>query len=74
MKNAKIKDFRWHDLRHTAITRMAEQGATLLELQLFSGHSSAEMVRKYAHLTESQIGDKVEAMIKKSFERKDLDS
>ncbi|MCB2212374.1 site-specific integrase [bacterium] len=63
LKKAKIQDFRWHDLRHTAITRMAKQGATLMELQLYSGHSSAEMVRKYAHLTESQIGDKVEQMV-----------
>lgn len=48
---AGIKDFRFHDLRHSFASWMAENGATLLELMQALGHSEPKMVMRYSHLT-----------------------
>ena len=46
-----IKDFRWHDLRHTFASNLAEGGATLIEIATALG-TTLDMVERYAHLTE----------------------
>jgi integrase len=50
LKRAGIKDFRWHDLRHTWASWHVQGGTPLFALQELGGWQSAEMVRKYAHL------------------------
>jgi integrase len=47
---AGIKDFRWHDLRHTWASWHVQQGTPLFALQELGGWESASMVRRYAHL------------------------
>lgn len=47
---AGIKDFRFHDLRHTAASYMAQSGASLLEIADTLGHRQLRMVQRYAHL------------------------
>lgn len=49
---AKLSDFRWHDLRHSCASFLAQQGATLLEIGSVLGHSSPVITRRYAHLVE----------------------
>lgn len=49
---AKLRDFRWHDLRHSCASFLAQQGANLLEIGSVLGHRSASVTRKYAHLVE----------------------
>ena len=46
-----------HTLRHTAITDMAETGATVKTVQEFSGHTSIEMVMRYTHAREEQVNN-----------------
>ena len=46
-----IKDFRWHDLRHTGASYLAMQGASLTELSEILGHKTLQMVKRYAHLS-----------------------
>lgn len=47
-QRADIKDFRFHDLRHTAITRTHDRtGMQMLHLMQFSGHKSTQMVKRY---------------------------
>ena len=48
---AQIKNFRWHDLRHTGASYLAMQGATLTELSEVLGHKTLQMVKRYAHLS-----------------------
>jgi len=55
LAKAGIKDFRFHDLRHTAASYLAQNGATLLEIQQVLGHRTTAMVMRYAHLTESHV-------------------
>ena len=50
---AGLDGFRWHDLRHTAITWMASLGASESELMLFSGHLTPEMAARYTHLGQA---------------------
>ena len=47
---AKLKDVRFHDLRHTFASWWVQAGGDLLRLRDILGHSSLKMVEKYAHL------------------------
>jgi len=51
---AGLDGFRWHDLRHTAITWMACLGASEPELMLFSGHLTPQMATRYTHLGQAR--------------------
>lgn len=58
---AGVKGLRWHDLRHTFGTRLAEAGhseATIAELM---GHSDPKTTRRYTHGTERAKRSAVEA-------------
>lgn len=49
-KAAGLTDFRWHDLRHSCASYLAQNGASLLEIGAVLGHSSPSITAKYAHL------------------------
>ncbi len=51
-QRAGINDFRFHDLRHTAASALAMNGATLAEIAEVLGHKTLQMVKRYTHLTE----------------------
>lgn len=58
---ADTKNLRWHDLRHTFGTRLAEDGnseATIAELM---GHTDPKTTRRYTHGTEQAKRKAVEA-------------
>ena len=57
LRKAGITDFRWHDLRHTWASWLVQAGASLYELQELGGWNSAEMVRRYAHLTSGHLAE-----------------
>lgn len=43
------KEFRFHDLRHTAATRMVAAGIDIVVVQEILSHSDIRMTRRYAH-------------------------
>jgi integrase len=55
MRIAGIKEFRWHDLRHTAASYLAMNGATQGELMAILGHRSPHMTRRYAHFSRKHL-------------------
>src|ERR1700719_4294707 len=57
MKDAKIVGFRWHDLRHTAASRLRQKGAKLEDIAEFLGHKSLMMTKIYAHLGPTGLQD-----------------
>lgn len=64
---AKVKDFRFHDLRHTAASYLAMSGATTPELAAVLGHKTLAMVKRYAHLSDQHTGAVIERMTRKYF-------
>lgn len=60
VNRAKIKDFRWHDIRHEAVSRLAERGdMTILELAAFSGHKTLQMLKRYTHIETQKLAEKI---------------
>lgn len=57
---AQIDDFTFHDLRHEALSRLAERGDfTVLELAEVSGHKTLQMLKRYTHLRATRLADKL---------------
>lgn len=52
VKRAGIKDFRFHDLRHTTASYLAMQGKSMGEVAEVLGHKTLQMVKRYAHLSD----------------------
>jgi integrase len=52
---AHIKGFRWHDLRHTFCSRLAQSGASLKVIQEAAGHKTISMSARYAHMNQTTI-------------------
>jgi len=54
---AGLSDVHFHDLRHTAITRMLEKGISPPLVMKISGHSQQKTFLRYVNQTESSIYD-----------------
>jgi len=52
---AGIKNFRWHDLRHTFASRLRMKGTPLEDIADLLGHKSLTMTRRYAHLGPNKL-------------------
>jgi len=52
-KNANIQDLRFHDLKHTAITRMVEAGIPIIDISKIVGTSYKLIVERYSHQRKS---------------------
>ena len=62
LERADIRDFRWHDLRHTWASWHVQNGTPLFALQELGGWESAEMVRRYAHLAADHLAPYAERL------------
>ena len=47
---AGLKGFRFHDLRHQAVTELAESGASDATIMAVAGHLSRQMMEHYSHV------------------------
>jgi integrase len=54
-----IKDLRFHDLRHEAISRFFEMGLSMPEVSLISGHRDPRMLFRYTHLRATDVAEKL---------------
>lgn len=67
IENAEIKDFHFHDLRHTAASYLAMNGASLLEIAEILGHKTLAMVKRYSHLTQKHTASLIDQMVENEF-------
>jgi integrase len=67
-KRAGVENLRFHDLRHTAATRLVESGIPLHAVSKLLGHSSIRVTERYSH-PESSVQDAVNILGDFSFHR-----
>lgn len=60
-----IKDFRFHDLRHTCASYLAMHGASLAEIAEILGHKTLQMTKRYSHLSDRHKQSVVERVMSK---------
>lgn len=56
---AGLADFRYHDLRHEAVSRFFELGLSIPEVALISGHRDTRMLMRYTHLRPEALAVKL---------------
>lgn len=57
VKKARLKGFRWHDLRHTWASWAVMSGVRLEELQRLGGWKTSAMVQRYAHFAAEHLAE-----------------
>jgi integrase len=63
LRRAKIRDFRFKDLRHTFATRLRMQGrADISSIATLLGHTSTRMSERYAHADNAHLHTLVGAL------------
>lgn len=67
LKESGIVNFRFHDLRHSAASYLAMNGASLIEIAAVLGHRTLTMVKRYSHVGESHTQKVVASMNDKIF-------
>lgn len=67
LKKAEVDNFKFHDLRHSAASYLAMNGAPLLDIAAILGHKTLSMVKRYSHLSETHVGSVVASMNEKIF-------
>ena len=50
-----LRELRFHDLRHEAVTRLFEKGLNPIEVGLVSGHKTLSMLQRYTHLRSEEL-------------------
>jgi integrase len=65
IKRAKLDDFHFHDLRHSAASFLAMNGVPTVQIADILGHKTLAMVGRYAHLSEDSNRQALEAMADK---------
>jgi integrase len=61
-RRAGIRDLRFHDLRHEAISRFFEMGLSIPEVGLISGHRDVRMLLRYTHLRPTDVALKLNSL------------
>ena len=67
LKRADIKDYRFHDNRHSHASLHAEKGRSLLEIGQSIGHKSPQSTSRYSHLTHQHLTEMAEEADKELF-------
>lgn len=50
-----LADFRFHDLRHEATSRLFERGLNPMQVAAITGHKTLQMLKRYTHLRAEEL-------------------
>ncbi|MCR4344948.1 MAG: site-specific integrase [Candidatus Scalindua sp.] len=62
LEKAEIENFKFHDLRHTFATRLAQSGIDIYKIAKLLGHEDIRMTQRYAHHCPESLRDGVEIL------------
>jgi len=62
LKRAGLENFRWHDLRHTWASWLAQKGVPLSDIQEMGGWETPAMVQRYAHLSPAHLAHRAKVL------------
>lgn len=62
VEKANVRDFKWHDLRHTFASRLVMAGVDIRTVQELMGHKSITMTMRYAHLSPKHRTEALEKL------------
>ncbi|MGR3221031.1 MAG: tyrosine-type recombinase/integrase [Candidatus Anammoxibacter sp.] len=61
-KEAGIKNFRFHDLRHDFCSKLVQKGADLYSVPALAGHKSIRTTQRYAHLSPEKLRSTIQIL------------
>ena len=64
-KEINLRNFRFHDLRHTYASWLAQAGRSIQEIKELLGHTSIHTTMRYAHLIPSNLSSAVSVLDRK---------
>ncbi len=64
LRRAKIKDFRFHDIRHTFASHLVMAGIDITTVKELLGHKTLSMTLRYSHLSPSHKAKAVDILAK----------
>lgn len=67
LERTDIEDFHFHDLRHTAASYLAMNGASLAEIAEVLGHKTLAMVKRYSHFTTDHVSGVISKLDQRMF-------
>ena len=62
LEKADIRNFHFHDLRHTFATRLAQRGIDIYKISKLLGHKDIRMTQRYAHHCPESLRDGVQIL------------
>ncbi len=62
LRKAEIENFKFHDIRHTFATRLAQNGIDLYKIANLLGHEDVRMTQRYAHHSPESLRDGVKIL------------
>ena len=65
LRRSKVRNFRFHDLRHTFASRLVQSGVQIQVVQELLGHATLEMTQRYAHLAPGDLRRAVDILARK---------
>lgn len=63
LKELKIDDLHFHDLRHEAVSRLVEAGLEDSKVAAISGHKSMQMLKRYTHLRAEDLVQELDGLV-----------